>query len=76
MIDRNISGLWKGQGKRVRKTSSPIIGFVYRGQDKFFGKEVEGVLLEIFDENDEAVLKTREDKFISVDKRSLKIVAS
>jgi hypothetical protein len=66
---------WKGKGRKVSKTSSPMIGIVYKGVDKFFGREVIGVLVEMFDQNDEAILKTKEDKLISVDKNSLKIVA-
>jgi hypothetical protein len=66
---------WKGKGKKVAKTSSPMIGMVYQGQDKFFGKIVIGILVERFDQNDEAVLKTKDNKLISVDKNSLKVVA-
>ena len=49
---------------------------VYEGVDKFFGTKVVGMLVEMFDQNDEAVLKTKQNKYISVDKKSLKIVAS
>jgi hypothetical protein len=66
---------WKGKGRKVSKTSSPMIGMVYKGVDKFFGREVIGVLEEMFDQNDEAILKTKEGKLISVDLNSLKIVA-
>ncbi len=66
---------WKGKGRKVSKTSSPMIGMVYEGQDKFFGKTVLGVLVEMFDQNDEAVLRARGGVLISVDKNSLKIVA-
>lgn len=66
---------WKGKGRKVSKPSSPMIGMVYEGQDKFFGKTVRGVLVEMFDQNDEAVLRTRDNKLISVDKNSLKLVA-
>jgi hypothetical protein len=52
-----------------------MIGMVYKGLDKFFGKQVVGVLVAIYEENDEAVLRTSEDKLTSVDKNSLKIVA-
>ena len=65
---------WKGKGKKVAKTSSPMIGMVYQGVDKFFGETVIGILVEMFEENDEAVLRTRDQKIISVDKNSLKIV--
>jgi hypothetical protein len=66
---------WKGKGRKVSKTSSPMIGMVYEGQDKFFGKTVLGVLVEMFDQNDEAVLRARGGVLISVDLKSLKIVA-
>ena len=66
---------WKGKGKKVAKAFSPMVGMVYQGQDKFFGKIVIGMLVEMFDQNDEAVLRTKDNKVISVDKTSLKIVA-
>jgi len=66
---------WKGKGRKVARSSSPMIGMVYEGQDKFFGKTVLGVLVEMFDQNDEAVLRARGGVLISVDKNSLKIVA-
>jgi hypothetical protein len=66
---------WKGKGRKVAKSSSPMIGMVYEGQDKFFGKTVRGVLIEMFDQNDEAVLRARGGVLISVDLKSLKIVA-
>jgi hypothetical protein len=72
---QDIYKSWKVKGRKVSKTSSPMIGMVYKGLDKFFGKEVVGVLVAIYEENDEAVLRTSEDKLISADKNSLKIVA-
>ena len=73
MAERNIKGTWKGRGEKVSKTSSPMIGMVYKGTDKFFGKTVIGILIERFDQNDEAVLKTIEGKYISADIKSLQI---
>lgn len=70
-----IYNTWKGKGKKVAKAFSPMVGMVYQGQDKFFGKIVIGVLIEMFDQNDEAVLKIANGKLVSVDKTSLKIVA-
>jgi hypothetical protein len=75
-LDRNIAGIWKGKGRRVSKTFSPMIGMVYEGQDKFFGKTVLGILVEMFNQNDEAILRTKDNKLTSVDKNSLKIVVS
>ena len=75
MSERDIKGTWKIKERKVAKTFSPTIGMIYEGQDKFFGKTVIGVLTEIFDQNDEAVLRARGGVLISVDKNSLKIVA-
>ena len=73
MAERDIKGTWKIKEQKVAKTFSPMIGAVYEGQDKFFGKTVIGVLIEMFDQNDEAVLRTKDNKLISVDIKSLKI---
>ena len=67
---------WKGKEKKVAKIFSPMVGMVYQGQDKFFGKIVIGVLIEMFDQNDEAVLRTKNQKVISVDIKSLKIIVN
>ena len=75
MAERDIKGTWKVKERKVAKTFSPTIGMIYEGQDKFFGKTVIGVLVEMFDQNDEAVLRARGGVLISVDKNSLKIVA-
>ena len=76
MSEMYIKGKWKVKGRKVAKPSSPMIGMVYEGTDKFFGKTIKGVLIEMFDQNDEAVLRTIENKLISVDKNSLKLVAT
>ena len=75
MGEQSIKGKWKVRGRKVAKPSSPMIGMVYESTDKFFGKTVRGVLIEMFDQNDEAVLRTKDNKLISVDKNSLKLVA-
>ena len=67
---------WKGRERKVSKPSSPMIGAIYQGRNKFFGGTVIGILVEMFDQNDEAILKTKENKLTSVDKNSLKIVVS
>ena len=74
MAERDIKGSWKGRERKVAKTFSPMIGAVYEGQDKFFGKTVVGVLVEMFNQNDEAVLRTKENKLTSVDIKSLKAI--
>ena len=75
MAERDIKGTWKGKARGVSKSSSPMIGAVYEGRNKFFGGTVIGILVEMFDQNDEAVLRARGGVLISVDKNSLKIVA-
>ena len=76
MSEMYIKGKWKLRApKKIPKSSTPMVGMVYEGVDKFFGKKIIGVLIEMFDQNDEAVLRTREGKLISVDKNSLKLVA-
>ena len=76
MAESDLRGTWKAKPKKVTKSPPIIIGMVYEGVDKFFGTKVVGMLVEMFDQNDEAVLKTKQNKYISVDKKSLKIVAS
>ena len=75
MSERDLRGTWKKKPKKVAKSSSFMIGMIYEGVDKFFGRKVIGVLIEIFEEYDEAVLRTRDLKVTTVDKKSLKIVA-
>ena len=76
MSEMYIKGKWKIKApKKIPKSTYPMVGMVYEGLDKFFGKRTIGVLLEMFDQNDEAVLRTIENKLVSVDKNSLKLVA-
>ena len=76
MSEMYIKGKWKLKAsKGFPKSTTPMVGMVYEGLDKFFGKKVIGVLIEMFDQNDEAVLRTIENKLVSVDKTSLKLVA-
>jgi len=74
MSERDLRGTWNKKPKKVTKSSSFMIGMVYEGVDKFFGKRVVGILTEIFEDNDEAVLRLRGGVLMSVDKQSLKIV--
>ena len=76
MSEQCIKGKWKLRApKKLPKSTTPMVGMVYEGVDKFFGKRTIGVLIEMFDQNDEAVLRTVEDKLVSVVKQSLKLVA-
>lgn len=77
MAEQCIKGKWKVKApKKIPKSSTPMVGMVYEGLDKFFGRRTIGVLIEMFDQNDEAVLRTIENKLVSVDKNSLEIVVS
>ena len=75
MAERDLRGTWKAKPKRVAKSPPIIIGMIYEGVDKFFGNKVVGMLVEMFDQNDVAVLRTRENKLVSVDCKTLKVVA-
>ena len=74
MAEQKIKGVWKAKEQKVAKVFSPMIGMVYEGLDKFFGRRTIGVLIEMFDQNDEAVLKTANGKAVSVDIKSLKAI--
>jgi hypothetical protein len=73
MSDRDLRGTWKVKGEKVKKNFSPLIGMVYEGIDKFFGGQVVGVLIQLHQENDEAVLQMKGNSLVSVDIKSLKI---
>ena len=76
MGEQCIKGKWKLRApSKLPKSTAPMVGMVYEGVDKFFGRRTIGVLVEMFDQNDEAVLRTVEGKVISVVKQSLKLVA-
>lgn len=73
MAERSIYKSWKIASKKVPKNKAPVIGMVYRGIDKFFGKDVVGILVELYPDYDEAVLKSADNKLTSVIIQSLKI---
>jgi hypothetical protein len=76
MADQYVKGMWKLRAPtKLPKSTAPMVGIVYEGVDKFFGRRTIGVLVEMFDQNDEAVLRTIENKLVSVVKQSLKLVA-
>jgi len=70
MSERNIKGTWKAKERKVSKTFFPMIGIVYKALYK--DKEVIGVLEQVG--GIEAFIRTKENKLLSVDKNSLKIV--
>ena len=72
MSEMYIKGKWKVKERKVAKINTPMIGTVYSAL--FKGKEVLGVLERVG--GIEAYLRTIDNKIISVDKTSLKIVAS
>jgi hypothetical protein len=77
MAEQCIKGKWKLRApQKIPKILTPMVGMVYEGVDKFFGRRTVGVLVEMFDQNDEAVLRTAVGELISVDKNSLEIVVS
>ena len=72
MAEQDLRGKWKVQSQKINKTVSPLIGFVYEGTNKFSGSKVVGILLEVYRDNDEAVLKTKKGQFVSTDLLTLK----
>jgi len=77
MADQYVKGMWKLRAPtKLPKSTYPMVGMVYEGVDKFFGKRTIGVLVEMFDQNDEAILKTIENKLTSVDIKSLKLITA
>jgi hypothetical protein len=77
MAEQCIKGKWKLRApSKLPKSTAPMVGMVYEGVDKFFGRRTVGVLIEMFDQNDEAVLRTKDNKLTSVDIKSLKLIAA
>jgi len=76
MSERDLRGTWKVKGEKVKKNFSPMLGMVYEGTNKFFGNVEVGVLVEVHQDNDEAVLQIKGNSLVSVDIKSLKIVVS
>ena len=75
MAEQCIKGKWKLRApQKLPRTSTPMVGMIYEGQDKLFSRTVVGLLVQMHRENNEAVLRTKSNKLISVDKRSLKII--
>ena len=75
MSEQCIKGKWKLRApQKIPKNFTPMVGMVYEGLDKFFGRKIIGLLVQMHIENDEAVLRTKDNKLISVDKRSLKAI--
>ena len=72
MSEMYIKGKWKVKERKVAKNFTPMVGMVYSAL--FKGKEVLGVLERVG--GIEAYIKTKDNKLISVDKTSLKIVVS
>lgn len=72
MAEQDLRGKWKVQSQKINKTVSPLIGFVYEGLNKFSGSKVVGILLQVYRDNDEAVLKTKKGELVSTDLLTLK----
>ena len=77
MAEQDIKGKWTLRApKNIPKSSLPMLGMVYEGTNKFFGGQVVGILIQLHQENDEAVLQMKGNSLVSVDKKTLKIVVS
>lgn len=76
MAEQDLRGKWKVKASKTSKKVSPLLGCVYQGVSKFSGVEVVGVLLQMYTENDEAVLQTREGRKVSTDLLTLKAIVN
>ena len=77
MAEQDIKGKWTLRApKNIPKSSLPMLGMVYEGTNKFFGGQVVGILIQLHQENDEAVLQMKGNSLVSVDIKTLKIVVS
>ncbi|CAB4125287.1 hypothetical protein UFOVP54_101 [uncultured Caudovirales phage] len=65
MSERSIHSTWKGRGKKVSKTFSPMIGMIYQSNNYL------GVLVAI--EDDVATLQLKNKSLIKVQVQTLKI---
>jgi hypothetical protein len=63
---------WKLKDKGVAKSTTPLLGMVYKAPHN--GVQVVGVLVKLNEES--AVLQTKDRSLVCVDKKSLKIVVS
>jgi hypothetical protein len=76
MSESDLRGTWKVKAKKEEIKNDPILGMVYIGINKFNGNKEVGILVELHNENDEAVLQTKQKNLVSVDKNFLEIVVS
>ena len=72
MSEMYIKGKWKVKEKKVAKNFTPMVGMVYSAL--FKGKEVLGVLERVG--GIEAYIRTKDNKLISVDIKSLKVITA
>jgi hypothetical protein len=73
MSEMYIKGKWKVKApKKIPKSSTPMVGIVYSAL--FKGKEVFGVLERVG--GIEAYIRTKDNKLISVDIKSLKVITA
>ena len=76
MSESDLRGTWKVKAKKDKIKKDPILGMVYTAINKFNGNNEIGILVELHNENDEAVLETKQKNLVSVQKNSLEIVVS
>jgi hypothetical protein len=73
MAERNIKGTWKGKERKVTKAFSPMIGVVYNGVDKLLNRQVVGILVQMSNLSNDAVLLTKESTQVHVSIKSLEV---
>ena len=77
MSEMKIKGMWKGVVTTPSISKDPVIGMIYEGKKnrgKQQSKTIVGLLMQVFPEQGDAVLRDKENFPHCVDYKSLKVV--
>ncbi len=77
MSEMKIKGMWKGVVTTPSISKDPVIGMIYEGKKnrgKGQSKTIVGLLMQVFPEQGDAVLRDKENFPHCVDYKSLKVV--
>ena len=77
MSEMKIKGMWKGINTTPSISQDPVIGMIYEGKKnrgKQQSKIIVGLLMQVFPEQGDAVLRDKENFPHCVDYKSLKII--
>ena len=77
MSEMKIKGMWKGIETTPSISQDPVIGMIYSGsknRGKGQSKIIVGLLMQVFPEQGDAVLRDKENFPHCVDYKSLKVI--